>query len=131
MKIKEIAELINGKFEGNAELEIKNIGKIEYAGSNEITFISNPKYEKYFESTSADAVIISNELVLKSEIITPFKSGVIPFSKKNIRTVSHIPTASSITTSDGSSPNLLIINFEAYIPATKQIRINAKSQKGS
>lgn len=66
MKIKEIAELINGKIEGNAELEIKNIGKIEYAGSNEITFISNPKYEKYFESTSADAVIISNELVLKS-----------------------------------------------------------------
>lgn len=67
MKLIEIAGLLKGKIEGNGDLEINHIGKIETAVKNEITFISNPKYEKFFDSTSASAVIISEDLVLKSK----------------------------------------------------------------
>ena len=66
MKLKDIAGLIKGSVEGDNELEIKGIGKIESAGSDEITFISNPKYEKYFNSTSAAAVILSDEFDIKT-----------------------------------------------------------------
>jgi len=66
MKLKDIAGLIKGSVEGDNELEIKGIGKIESAGSDEITFISNPKYEKYFNSTSAGAVILSDEFDIKT-----------------------------------------------------------------
>ena len=61
MKLHEIAELISGELT-IAELgdkEITGIGKIETAGENEITFIANPVYEKYFSGTSAGCVIVS------------------------------------------------------------------------
>jgi UDP-3-O-[3-hydroxymyristoyl] glucosamine N-acyltransferase len=59
MKVKEIAKYLDGELIGNAELEISNVGKIETAGKNEITFISNPLYEKYFSVTKAGAVLVS------------------------------------------------------------------------
>lgn len=58
MKVSDIAGLVGAKVEGNAELEITGIGKIEEAKSGEITFLANPKYEKFFETTGASAVIV-------------------------------------------------------------------------
>lgn len=65
MKLENIARHINGKIEGDPEVEITNVGKIETAGKNEITFISNPLYEKFFNTTKAGAVIISEEFKIK------------------------------------------------------------------
>lgn len=59
MKVSEIAGLIGAKLEGNADLVISGVGKIEEAGPGEITFLANPKYKKYFETTKASAVIVS------------------------------------------------------------------------
>ena len=59
MKLSEAANIINGKLEGDPEAEVTGIGKIETAEDHEITFISNPKYEKYFDSTKAGCVIVS------------------------------------------------------------------------
>ncbi|HMQ79322.1 MAG TPA: UDP-3-O-(3-hydroxymyristoyl)glucosamine N-acyltransferase [Ignavibacteria bacterium] len=63
MKLHEIAELLSGElsdpdFSGK---EISGIGKIEQAGEDEITFIANPVYEKYFSGTSAGCVIVSKK----------------------------------------------------------------------
>ena len=65
MNIKEIANLLNGETEGNESIEITGVGKIETALPNEITFISNPLYEKFFNTTKAGAVIISEEFIIK------------------------------------------------------------------
>lgn len=61
MKLHEIAELIAGELTVTelGDKEITGIGKIETAGENEITFIANPVYEKYFSGTSAGCVIVS------------------------------------------------------------------------
>lgn len=61
MKLYEIAKLIGGKIYGNEEIDISGVGKIESAEINEITFISNPLYEKHFGTTKAGAVIVSND----------------------------------------------------------------------
>ena len=65
MKLSEIAEMINGKTEGNTEIEITGVGKIESAGKTQITFISNPLYEKYFQTTNAGAIIVSNDFRIR------------------------------------------------------------------
>lgn len=65
MKLEEIAELCNGVLEGAKDREISGVGKIESAKKDEITFISNPLYEKYFKTTKAGAIIISNDFVVK------------------------------------------------------------------
>lgn len=64
MKLSRIAEILNGELDGNGDIEIVAVGKIESAKPNEITFISNPAYEKYFHTTQASAIIVSNKFTL-------------------------------------------------------------------
>lgn len=62
MKVKEIAELLHGSVVGDGEIEIARVAKIEEAVEGDITFLSNPKYEKYLTTTGASAVIVSKNL---------------------------------------------------------------------
>jgi len=61
MKLSEIANIVHGKLVPPAEgdIDIVNIGKIDSAKEDEITFIANPVYEKYFSGTNAGAVLVS------------------------------------------------------------------------
>jgi UDP-3-O-[3-hydroxymyristoyl] glucosamine N-acyltransferase len=61
MKLSEISEKLSGKIIGNGSIEITNVGKIESAKKDEITFIANPLYEKYFDLTKAGAIIVSEQ----------------------------------------------------------------------
>jgi len=53
----EIASWINAVVDGDETLEITGLAKIEEAGPGELTFIANPRYEKYLSDTAAAAVI--------------------------------------------------------------------------
>ncbi len=59
MKLSEISKLLDGDLSGDADREIINVGKIESAKADEITFIANPVYEKFYNSTNAGAIIVS------------------------------------------------------------------------
>jgi UDP-3-O-[3-hydroxymyristoyl] glucosamine N-acyltransferase len=61
LKLSSIAKLLKGELTGDAEKEINNVGKIENASPDEITFFSNPLYEKYVLTTNAGAVIVSKD----------------------------------------------------------------------
>ncbi len=67
MKLREVAELINGELEGDENIEISGVGKIESAKKEEITFISNPLYAKFFKTTKAGAVIVSDQFLVKEK----------------------------------------------------------------
>jgi UDP-3-O-[3-hydroxymyristoyl] glucosamine N-acyltransferase len=43
----QIAILLNGKVEGNAEATVSSFGKIEEAAEGQLTFLANPKYEDF------------------------------------------------------------------------------------
>ncbi len=57
--IREIATLFEGEIIGNSDITITKPAKIEEAINGSISFISNPKYEKYIEQTSATAILVS------------------------------------------------------------------------
>lgn len=65
MKTIEIANLLDGIITGNPEKEITGINKIEFANEHEISFIANPLYEKYFDTTNAGAILVSENFVIK------------------------------------------------------------------
>jgi UDP-3-O-[3-hydroxymyristoyl] glucosamine N-acyltransferase len=69
----QIAELINGKLEGNSSQPVSQAGKIESAKPGDITFLANPKYLNYIYETEASVVIIADDLVLDK----PVKSAII------------------------------------------------------
>lgn len=68
MKLHQIAKLISGELSdtGSADIEINSIGKIETAANDEVTFIANPVYEKYFSNTNAGCVIVSRKFKTES-----------------------------------------------------------------
>ena len=56
----EIAEFIGSKVVGNSSAVVNNISTLENANKESISFLSNKKYYKYINTTSASAVIVSN-----------------------------------------------------------------------
>lgn len=62
MKLRDIAALVDADVEGDGTLEIRGVAKIEEAGEGDITFLANPKYGRFLESTGASAVIVSRNL---------------------------------------------------------------------
>ncbi len=56
-----LASLINGVVEGDSELKISGFAKIEEALPGQITFIANPKYAHFIESTKASAILVSTD----------------------------------------------------------------------
>jgi len=77
MKLKDAAKLLNGDLEGDGEAEVINIAKIETAGPDEISFIANPLYERFFNSANAGAVIVSRKFKLPQDNINSRKIPLI------------------------------------------------------
>ena len=64
----QIGLIINGKIEGDPNATVNSFGKIEDAGTNQLTFLANPKYEEFLYSTKASIVIISEAYELKQPV---------------------------------------------------------------
>ena len=58
IKVKEIAQIINGKVIGEEDLVIDSFSKIEEGIDRSISFLANPKYSHYLKTTGASAVIV-------------------------------------------------------------------------
>jgi len=68
--VNQIAALLGGNVVGDGEVKVNHLDKIEIAKEGAISFLSNPKYENFIYSTSASAVIVSNQFVAKG-FLTP------------------------------------------------------------
>jgi UDP-3-O-[3-hydroxymyristoyl] glucosamine N-acyltransferase len=59
MKLSEIAEYLNGELVGNPGISITGLAKIQDAEPGQLSFLSNPKYAKFLDSTKASAILIA------------------------------------------------------------------------
>lgn len=64
----QIAFLINGKVEGDAQVAVNSFGKIEEATEGQLAFLANPKYEEYLYSTKASVIIVNETQELRQPI---------------------------------------------------------------
>ncbi len=64
----QIAGIIGGTTEGDAERKVSSFGRIEEAKSGQLAFLANPKYEEHLYSTKADIIIVNNTLELKEPV---------------------------------------------------------------
>lgn len=65
--VEQIAQIINGTVEGNKTAIISKFNKIEEGSPESISFLANPKYESFLYDSDATAVIVSKDLILKSQ----------------------------------------------------------------
>ncbi|MDE6017793.1 MAG: UDP-3-O-(3-hydroxymyristoyl)glucosamine N-acyltransferase [Muribaculaceae bacterium] len=56
-----LCSLIKGIVEGDSDITLTGFAKIEEADKGQLTFIANPKYAHFLESTKASAVLVSKD----------------------------------------------------------------------
>jgi len=64
----QIAVLVNGKVDGNADIAVASFGKIEEAQQGQLAFLANPKYENFLYTTKASIIIVNNTQEIKQPI---------------------------------------------------------------
>jgi UDP-3-O-[3-hydroxymyristoyl] glucosamine N-acyltransferase len=64
----QLATLLNGKLEGNPDVTVSALAKIEEAGKGMLTFIANPKYEEFLYTTLASVVIVNETLAVEKPV---------------------------------------------------------------
>jgi UDP-3-O-[3-hydroxymyristoyl] glucosamine N-acyltransferase len=62
LKLKELAERLECEVIGDGDVLIERVAPIEDAGSGSITFIVNPKYLSFAETTKAEAIIVGPQM---------------------------------------------------------------------
>ncbi len=60
---KTIAEFLNGTIEGDPEIQVNDVAKIEEGKAGALSFFANPKYEKYVYDSESSVVIVNNDFV--------------------------------------------------------------------
>jgi len=66
----QIAGILEGTVEGNPEIQVSKLAKIEEGTAGSLTFLANPKYTSYIYSTKASVTIVNDSFVPENEIST-------------------------------------------------------------
>lgn len=64
----QLADLLNGKIEGDANVKVNSLSKIEEGKPGSISFLANPLYTQYLYDTKASLVIVNESLVLTAPV---------------------------------------------------------------
>ena len=67
---KQIAELLQGTVEGDANATVTKLSKIEEGGEGSLSFLANPAYAQYVYNTTASVVIIGKAFELTGPVKT-------------------------------------------------------------
>ncbi|MGN0895015.1 MAG: UDP-3-O-(3-hydroxymyristoyl)glucosamine N-acyltransferase [Succinivibrio sp.] len=125
MLLKDIAIKLDAKLIGNGELEIAKVANLKTAKSDEISFLSDPKYRSVLNESQAGAVIVKEEDVSHAKgSVLVMKDPYVGFAKVAQLLDSTPAVASGIDSS-------AVIDESAKIGANVSIGPNVNIQKGA
>ena len=61
MTISELARLVGGKLSGEGKQAVRGCAPLESAGAEEVSFLSNKKYERHVAASGAGAILVDND----------------------------------------------------------------------
>lgn len=79
--LREIAEFIKGKLQGDPDTLIFGVSGIKEAKEGEITFLANPKYITYLDKTHASAVIVPYDIESINKPVICVENPSLAFAK--------------------------------------------------
>jgi UDP-3-O-[3-hydroxymyristoyl] glucosamine N-acyltransferase len=59
----QIADLLQGSVEGDSQVTVSNLAKIEEGEPGTLTFLANPKYEEFIYTTKSSVVVVNETFV--------------------------------------------------------------------
>jgi UDP-3-O-[3-hydroxymyristoyl] glucosamine N-acyltransferase len=63
-----LAEYLDGNLEGDPNIQVTNIAKIQEANNDSVTFLSNKKYTQYVYSTKASILVVDSDFCTDNDI---------------------------------------------------------------
>lgn len=67
-KAQNIADFLQGTIEGDANISVNNVSKIEDGKPGTLSFLANPKYERYIYETQASIVLVNKDFQPEQKI---------------------------------------------------------------
>lgn len=116
----QIAALAGGIVEGDGEVKINTIAKIEEGHPGAISFLANAKYTQYIYTTESSVVLVSNDFVPEQ----PVKTTLIRVSNPYATVARLLQTVQQMT-----APNLKGIEQPAYI--SEGVDVDSESYVGA
>lgn len=77
---KQISEFINGTIDGDANVKVGELSKIENGKEGSLCFLSNPKYENYLYTTNASVVIVGQDFIPSQPVSSTLIKVADPYS---------------------------------------------------
>ena len=131
---KQIAEVLNGTVEGDPDVIVNNLSKIEEGKEGTLSFLANPIYNQYIYKTKASIVIVNSDFIPEKEINTTlikvenaysgFASLLEMYNKVKLNK-SGVSDHAFISASAKTGKDIYLGNF-AYIGENAQIGDNVK-----
>ena len=116
----EIANLLEGKVDGDDSVEISSLSKIEESTHGSLTCLANPKYKQHIYTTNASLVIVNDDFKIEDQIgptlirVTDAYqafSTLLKYYSKNIETKKGIEPSSIIDKTCNIHSSCYIGNF--------------------
>ncbi len=129
-----VAGFLKGTIEGNPDVKVNTVSKIEEGKPGSLAFLANPKYTPYIYTTEASIVLVSHDFVadapIKATLIrvaNPYESfaSLLELYSQSKQPKSGIETPSFIHESAKIGDNIYIGAF-AYISENAQVGKNVK-----
>ena len=123
-----LAEYLDGKLQGNPDVKVTNIAKIQEANKDSVTFLSNKKYTQYVHNTKASIIVVDNDFNIVDQIapvIIRVENAYIGFVKmlhlfnKTKEIQAGISELSNISESSDISNSVYIGSFSTICSNTK------------
>ncbi len=64
----QIAQLLGGQVEGQADVKVHNLSKIEEGKPGTLSFLANPQYTPYIYNTEASVVIVNDDFIAEQPV---------------------------------------------------------------
>ena len=64
----QIAGILEGEVEGNSEIAVHKLAKIEEGEIGSLTFLANPKYTAYIYTTKASVTIVNKDFIPEQDL---------------------------------------------------------------
>ncbi|MFA4867457.1 MAG: UDP-3-O-(3-hydroxymyristoyl)glucosamine N-acyltransferase [Pedobacter sp.] len=77
---KQISEFIDGTIEGDENVQVGELSKIENGKKGSLCFLSNPKYENYLYQTNASVVIVGKDFLPSQPVNSTMIRVADPYS---------------------------------------------------
>jgi len=81
IKITELAKFVAGTVDGDENVIITGIAKIDEAEPGTISFISNPRYAKFMETTKASAILVNRDFPQTDRTVVRTDNPYVAFLK--------------------------------------------------